>query len=64
VELVCSKQPYGSWISRAIASVMLAAGVGSTAMRLLTLEGTTVAGMVMVGETVPPLASSPPAPTE
>jgi hypothetical protein len=28
VELVCSKQPLGSWIRRASALVMLASGVG------------------------------------
>jgi len=64
VELVCSKHPYGSWISRVSASVRLASGVGYTAMLVARLPPTSVSGMVTVWEAfvsaliIPPNARS------
>src|SRR4051812_694974 len=53
VELVCSKQPEGSRMRRASASVMLASGVGYTAALVSRLPATTFAGMATACDTEP-----------
>src|SRR5436190_6293585 len=60
VELVCSKQPPGSWMSCASDSVMLASGVGYTLMVARTLPGTRFAGSLNVCDSGLPGLRMPP----